>query len=155
MREITLADGSTTQVSDEDFDYLNQFQWHRSGAYVITTLKMHRLVADRAGIDSSIMVDHRDQDVRNNQRNNLRAATRSQNRGNSRVSRNNKTGFKGVTFDKRRGKYCAQIRFGGHNKHLGYFDRPEDANAAYFDAAQKVYGEFANQGFPPLVKGFV
>ena len=41
------------------------------------------------------------------------------------------TRVKGVTYDKRTGKYMAQIRFEGKNKNLGYFDTQEQAAAKY------------------------
>ena len=41
------------------------------------------------------------------------------------------TRVKGVTYDKRTGKYMAQIRFEGKNKNLGYFETQEQAAAKY------------------------
>lgn len=41
------------------------------------------------------------------------------------------TRAKGTTYDKRTGKYIAQIRFEGKNKNLGYFDTQDQAAAKY------------------------
>ena len=73
---------------------------------------------------------------------NLREATRSQNNGNSKRSRRNSSGFKGVSRDAR-GGFKAQISKNGVNQFLGRFASAEDAHAAYVKAAQRQWGEFA------------
>ncbi|WP_276118384.1 HNH endonuclease [Pararhizobium qamdonense] len=85
------------------------------------------------------MVDHRDLDRSNNRYDNLRNATRGQNRANS--TSKNKHGFKGVA--KVRGRYMAQIRKDKKNINLGYFDSAAEAGAIYDTAAKGVHGEFA------------
>jgi len=86
-------------------------------------------------------IDHIDCNAGNNAFANLREATNSQNHMNK-VSRNS-TGFKGVKFDKRRGKWDANIKLLGKVKFLGSFKSPEAAYAAYCDAAKIFHGEFA------------
>lgn len=72
---------------------------------------------------------------------NLRAATHQQNRGNEKMHRTNKTGFRGVPAP-RCGKWRAQIVVNGRAKCLGTYDTPEKAGAAYDKAAIQLYGEF-------------
>ena len=74
---------------------------------------------------------------------NLREATRSQNVRNLPISSKNTSGFKGVSWRKKQGKFCAKIKTNGKNHHLGYFITPEDASTAYQDAAKRLHGEFA------------
>lgn len=88
-------------------------------------------------------VDHRNLDGLNNRWGNLREATGTQNLGNTRVNSKNTTGFKGVSFLRRTGRYYAQIRIDHKSRHLGYFDTPEEAHAAYVAAAERYFGEFA------------
>jgi len=88
-------------------------------------------------------VDHIDCDKQNNLIGNLRVADPSQNRCNVRRQVINSTGFKGVHFNKRAGKYRSIIKFKGETRFLGYFDQPEDAHAAYTMAANDMHGEFA------------
>jgi hypothetical protein len=86
-------------------------------------------------------VDHRDRDRANNRWLNLRAATVAQNKANSGVSPRNQCGWKGVNA--RRGRFCARMFRDGKYKHLGVFDTPEAAHAAYLAAARARWGEFA------------
>jgi hypothetical protein len=73
---------------------------------------------------------------------NLREATRSQNNGNSKLSRRNSSGLKGVSPDPR-GGFRAQIAKDGVRKFLGRFASVDEAHAAYVRAAQRQWGEFA------------
>lgn len=94
-----------------------------------------------------LTIDHKDTDATNNRFENLRLSTQVQNSGNSRLSRRNTSGFKGVSWCKSKGKWEAYIGSGGGKiKHLGRFNRPEDAHAAYCDAAKEKFGEFFNDG---------
>ena len=81
--------------------------------------------------DPKIDIDHRDGNTLNNQRDNLRIATRTQNNANAKTPKDNRSGYKGVSFDKARGKYQAQCRVNGKKKHLGYFTTSQEAYAAY------------------------
>ena len=85
-------------------------------------------------------IDHIDGNGLNNRFDNLRLATRSQNLANSRLSKRNLLGIKGV---RRVGnRFRAQIAVRGKYKHLGYFDTPQEASAAYQKAAIKHHGDF-------------
>lgn len=88
-------------------------------------------------------IDHKDRVTTNNKITNLRICTRSFNNGNTKIPVTNTTGFKGVSYEKRRGKFEAYINFKSKKKHLGYYERPEDAAVAYNEAAVKYFGEFA------------
>jgi hypothetical protein len=88
-------------------------------------------------------LDHRDTDPGNNAIGNLRPATQSQNIANKRQSKNNTTGFKGVSLDKRRGTYDAYLTVKRQRIYLGSFRSPEDAHAAYMVKAREQFGEFA------------
>ena len=61
--------------------------------------------------------------------------------------RNNSTGFKGVSYRKRDGRYAARISIHGKIKSLGTYPSPELAYAAYCTAAAWHYG--ANASFDP------
>jgi hypothetical protein len=89
------------------------------------------------------VVDHIDGNSQNNAWSNLRVANQSQNVANGKLAKNNKSGFKGVYRHNQTGRYVALIHANGKKHHLGCFATPEEAHAAYMDAATKHFGEFA------------
>lgn len=88
-------------------------------------------------------LDHVDGVPSHNWISNLRPATMSQNKANSKRYRNNQSGIKGVRFYPPNGKWLARIGYNGQRIHLGYFSDRESARHAYLTAADKLFGEFA------------
>ena len=88
-------------------------------------------------------IDHINMVKNDNRWSNLREATKAQNKANS--PGRSTCGFKGVYVVKKRGtiKYRAQLRSAGKLHDLGYYRTPEEANAAYAVAAERMHGEFA------------
>jgi hypothetical protein len=91
-------------------------------------------------------VDHKDGNKKNNRIRNLRKCTSTQNVANRKISKTNKSGFKGVSWSKSNGRWVAFIGVEGKSKYLGGFDTPELAHELYCLAADLLYGEFANHG---------
>lgn len=108
-----------------------------------TTESLHQAVAKREGIrlEEGQEIDHRDGDGLNCRRGNLRAATSTQNHCNTPVRKRNKSGVKGVCFQK--GAWCAYITSKGKTRNLGRYRSKEDAAHAYAHAAVQIHGEFA------------
>lgn len=144
MKRIELTQGYIASVSSRDFTRcMSGTKWYAVVArrkdgtlrnvYVRRSVNgvkqsLHRFILGVT--DPSIEVDHKDGDGLNCQRRNLRCATRPQNQQNRGANRNNTSGHKGVTWDKRRGKWVAQIRHNYKHLFLGYFADPEAANRA-------------------------
>lgn len=61
---------------------------------------------------------------------NLRFATKMQNQPNAGISRNNTSGYRGVSWDAKCGKWRAQIRVQKKLIHLGLFSSTEAAAIA-------------------------
>ena len=155
MKEIKLTQGQVAQVSDHRFDELNQYLWYarydpkmksfyamrnvRVSTGKQKTVLMHRLIA---GAPDGMPVDHIDHQTLNNQDENLRICTPSQNAQNQRRD-NNTSGYKGFDFYKVLGKWRARIR----GVDLGYFDSAEEAARAYDKKAKELFGEFAHINF--------
>lgn len=73
---------------------------------------------------------------------NLRHATRSENQRNAPKQSNNTSGFKGVTFNKKCGKFVAQATFNGKPKYIGEYLTVTLASEAYQYFAKLNYGDF-------------
>lgn len=88
-------------------------------------------------------VDHINTIRHDNRWCNLRAANQSEQNANRSPDRRSTTGYKGVTFHKRAGKYLAQIGHNGKNHYLGLFADPAEAAKARAEKARELHGEFA------------
>jgi hypothetical protein len=90
-----------------------------------------------------IQVDHIDGNPLNNSIENLRKATNAENCRNSKLSVNNKSGVKGVSWHKASKKWMAHLQTTEKRHFIGYFDEIEKAKIAIIDARNKFHGEFA------------
>lgn len=139
-------------IDKVDYDLIRDYNWKVNGrGYFQAKVKgrtqlLHRVVAERMGLDLSYETDHKDRNRENNSRSNLRIATHSQNQMNKGIQSNNKSGYPGVSWYKPLKKW--RVRIGIDNKEiaLGYFSDKEDAIKARKKAALKHFGEFANAG---------
>jgi hypothetical protein len=162
MREVTLACGRPVYVDDADFARVAAFSWlsvepegsstYYAGTLVQTpfgqfTLLMHRLLL--GVVSSNLVVDHRDGRGFNNTRDNIRACTQAQNMQNRGKTRANTTGFVGVTYDKKRQMFLAQIEVNCQHIYLGRFASAAEAAAAYDASARKYHdAAFLHVNFP-------
>lgn len=151
-KEILLNKGYSAIVDDADHDWLMQWRWtaiiHRSGLVYAhrricangasTFLLMHRQIMNTP---VGVLTDHRNGNGLDNQRHNLRYATKSQNAMNAKP-RKGTSDFKGVHWHRASRKWAAAICVQGKIKHLGLFLREEEAAAAYAEKASEVFGEF-------------
>ena len=80
----------------------------------------------------------------NNHFSNLRYATNNENQQNSKVSKRNTSGFKGVCWNKEKRKWRATITIDGIKIHLGSFDNIEDAIQARVKRANQAFGIYVN-----------
>jgi hypothetical protein len=155
MKKIQLSQGYEVSVDDEDYEELNKYKWHigkRKGfnyAYrkyhdkeiykktknkskATISIAMHRqIMKTTKGFD----VDHLDHNTSNNQKENLRNVTRSQNNTNRNKRIGTSSKYKGVCWNKGNKKWVAII----WNKHLGCFDTEEEAALAYNKVAAELY----------------
>ena len=88
-------------------------------------------------------VDHINTIPFDNRISNLREATTPQNQHNVKMSKANKSGVKGVCFDRSRKKWMAQLQVNTKKIRLGRFDNIDDAEKAVKEAREKYHGEYA------------
>jgi len=93
--------------------------------------------------ESKCLVDHINGNKLDNRRANLRLATPSQNQANAKKSKNNTSGFKGVSWHASSQKFQARLCFNRKLIALGLFKTAIEAAYAYNKAAVLYFGEFA------------
>jgi len=140
-------------INKEDFYKVKEYSWYliaksvhnhssrpyglnKSGKYVL----MHRLITN---CPKGKVVDHINHKALDNRKCNLRIATKSQNCWNSKMSKRNKSGYKGVSWYKKYNKWRVCIRKNNIYKHLGYVADLSLAKDMYNNAAIMMFGEFA------------
>jgi hypothetical protein len=156
---INLTQDQFTIVDDIDYEYLLQFKWYakkeRTGKFYAVrnervngkrkhkNIYIHRVIAERMGLDLSCDIDHIDRDSLNNLRNNLRFATKTATSQNRSKHKNNTSGIPGVYWHKVAGKWQAQIKVNNKTKYLGLFGDINEAAEVYKEASLKYFKEFS------------
>jgi HNH endonuclease/AP2 domain len=146
-------------IDAEDWPRISGFKWSVSSdggtrMYVSTYADkkktyLHRMILEAPNGQS---VDHRNGDPLDNRKVNLRLATHQENMFNrckaqTYGSKPTASYYKGVTWDRSRGRYKAQIVKNGVNHYLGHFLDERSAAVAYDQAATEMFGEFAQINF--------
>lgn len=90
-------------------------------------------------------VDHINGHLDDNRIENLREATRSDNCANRRLESFGVSGFKGVHWNKKLGKWQVGIKKDGVKKYLGLFTNIDEAKATYVAEAEKLFGPFSRK----------
>jgi hypothetical protein len=170
MKEVLLTRGYIVLVDDEDYERVMQYSWFpmvgKHTVYAATSVRipgrrskrctswtMQRMLLGIGPLEKGKIVDHIDSNGLNNQRTNLRLATRQQNTMNT-VKMRSLAGeglssqYKGVCRNaNKRTKWTARITHNGQPIFLGSYADEEEAARAYDAAAREHFGEFAKLNF--------
>ena len=157
MKEIRLNQNKTALVDDEDFELIKTYRWYcfksRYTFYAISQwyengerkhVLMHRLILN---VPDGFILDHKNKNGLDNQKENLRLCTHNQNKQNSKMRRHNKSGFRGVHYSKRDKLFYSRIGIDGKRLWIGCFKTAKAAALAYDKYAIKHHGEFAQLNF--------
>jgi hypothetical protein len=141
-------------IDIRDKNKIEKYKWHihkyfnylyiqgntSQGKYNQKMQQLHRFLLDVE--DINILVDHRNGDTFDNRRDNLRQVNKSQNAINSKLRSDNKSGYKGISWDNTRNKWVVRLRLKDKYLFLGQFDCIEDAFRVRQEAENKYYGEY-------------
>lgn len=155
---IPLTRGKVAIIDAADFDLVGQHKWcalpSRNTWYATRALRrtgpgrlvsMHQIIYPAP---PGMKIDHIDGDGLNNRRANLRHCTNVENCRNQGIARNNRSGFKGVSWYPNYGKWVATVWDGQRKVFLGYYADPVEAARAYDAKARELFGAFARPNFP-------
>ena len=158
--------GGYCHVSEEDYDYLNNYSWSQNDqGYAVGTIdgkkvRMHKIIMKPA---KGLVVDHINHNKLDNRRENLRITTKPKNAGNQPKRNNASSKYLGVCLNKLTNKYTSQIQIEKVISYLGLYDNEIDAAIVYdmFIIHNKLdykplnfperYDEFLNTPYVPYV----
>jgi len=146
QKQITSG---TIWIDADDVERVSLHKWYLGGrGYAISRINgklkyLHHYIMGGVFKHGTREGDHKDRNTLNNRKLNLRVANRSQQSMNARISKNNKSGYKGVSWCTAKSRWAVYIGKNSKGKFLGYYDDPRDAAVVYNNAASKYYGEFA------------
>jgi len=129
-------------VDDDDYDHLIKYKWHLykslNTGYAVSYengkhIQMHRWIMKAK---DGQCIDHINRNGLDNRKKNLRICTHSENMFNTRLRRDNPTGFRGVINIKTAKKkctklWCARININKKRFWLGSFSTKKQAILAY------------------------
>ena len=152
MKKIKLTQGKETLVDDEDYPYLNEHKWYalrvknRDEFYAVRNgpidssgknkkIYMHREITNAP---KEKPVDHINRNPLDNRKENLRVCTHQENQMNRGKSKDNKSGYKGVSYHKKAKHmhnelskpWNASIRFNGKSIYIGCFAIKEEVGSS-------------------------
>lgn len=105
---------------------------------------LHRyLMKISKGTNNTIHIDHINGNKLDNRKSNLRFCSNQQNSFNRNIGTTNKSGYKGVSWNKQCNKWHSQITHNYKTINLGYYNNIIDAVKVYNDKALELFGEFA------------
>jgi hypothetical protein len=159
---LYLGNDLYTTVDDEDYYWLSQWNWNavkiKDKLYVKRGVKkaklktnvkyelfLHRVVMKCT--NSELVVDHIDKNPLNNQKSNLRICTKAENNRNTSSHKNSSSKYLGVSYDKARNKWQAQLMINGKKVLMKRYITEKEAAEAYDQAAKLHSGEYANLNF--------
>lgn|SRR5678815_518694 len=137
-------------VSDEDYERVASLNWCLGGAVHGTdrryarrnfngkTTYMHRFVMALSRADKDVEVDHINGDRLDNRRENLRVVPGGAQPQNQLLRSDSTSGYRGVSWDKARGKWKAHVTSDGAMKLLGRYDSAEQAAAVAAQARAQI-----------------
>jgi hypothetical protein len=152
---LTLTQGRYAIIDTTDYIWLNQWKWRASfdnGRWYArrqgrrsngkqAAVLLHRFIAN---VPQGMQGDHINGDGLDNRRCNLRVCTHGQNQQNRGPCKNNKSGYKGVYWNKADKTWVAQIRADRKRYYLGSFDSAQSADKAYRAKSLLLHGTFSS-----------
>lgn len=154
--EVKLSQNKIAIIDKSDFEKVGKYNWsalkYKNGYYAgrmfangpkkRKMIYMHRFILDLTNKNDH--TDHINMNGLDNRRTNLRVCNNTQNQYNVKLTLRNKSGYKGVSWNRNGQRWVVHINYKGNRVFIGYYDNIIDAAIAYDKAAFRYHGEFAN-----------
>jgi hypothetical protein len=162
MKLLPLTKDKFALVDDDDYYWLSQWNWFaveiKNTWYARRSKKkgvlrsnekyeiyLHRIVMRCSNID--FVIDHLDKNGLNNQKENLRICTKSENNKHTSSHKNSSSQYLGVSYDKNRNKWSANLMNNGKKILFKRYNTEIEAAKAYDITAKTQFGVYANLNF--------
>lgn len=138
------AKGEEFYFDLEDFDLIKNECWRldKDGYVVTNKLKMHRIILGLT--DKTQQVDHIHFRNNDNRKENIRVCSNTENNRNKKISKHNKSGIIGVSYESDRNKWKCTISFDGTNI-IRRFDDMNSAILERLNLENELFKNFAPQ----------
>lgn len=148
VRVCVGNDKSKIMLCDiKDWEDLKSCYWTERHGYAVACkyhnqILFHRVVMRVA--DPTVQIDHINGNRLDNRKLNLRVCSNQENSMNRYKNSNNSSGYKGVYFDKDRGKWRGAIQYNRKSiKSPKRYNTPEEAYEWYVEKSNELFGEYS------------
>ena len=150
VTKIFTSDGNIILIDTEDYDKIKKYCWSiATNGYVQSRdydsnnsmVLIHRVIMNAP---KNKIIDHKNHNVLDNRKENLRLCNQYNNMANQNLSKANTSGYKGVYWSNEKDKWYVKIGYKNNNIHLGYFDNIEEAFKTRKKAEEEYFGEYRN-----------
>lgn len=130
----------TILIDTEDYEKVKEYNWGLCHFYMTAyknkkVIRLHRFLINAV---DGLIVDHINRNTLDNRKSNLRMVTPQINTRNCKVYKNRAYEVNGINI--RKNKYYVNITINGKTKHLGVYEKLEDAVKCRKEAEMKYWG---------------
>lgn len=143
-------------IDADDVPKINKHKWHYNFGYCSSDSASRRIQEVILGVKTNhrMVIDHINGNGLDNRKSNLRYCEQKFNILNRKIGGNNKSGHKGVWYNKNRDRWEAYIKVNETRFHFGYFKLKEDAVRARIEGEIKYHKDFRyGKGYEKGVTG--
>lgn len=142
--KVKTSKGVEFLVDAEDIESVIKHSWCCHNGYIISRInnKIVRLQRFLLDAPTELVVDHANHNPLDNRKSNLRLCTQTDNNRNTRLSKNNSSGYHGIRITSS-GKFNVRITVNLQEIHIGNFETFEKAIQARNEFERTYFGEFA------------
>lgn len=147
IAEIELKPGIITIVDRDQVERVQEHTWQYSADGYAVSSKLGRMHRFLLNAPADKVVDHINQNKLDNRISNLRLCSRAENGRNCDIPKNNTSGIKGVWYDKRQNRWCAELMYNRKKIYLGSYKTKEEAGLARLTGEVEYFGEYAHNEY--------